>query len=112
MSEYVVPITTNYPKLRTTEVGAYDKKTKAGDANAAYRLYLNYAFADDNKRLGDSYYNRAFELEHPAALYSKALRMWSRQESPDLDSVEKLVRRAIEHYIEEEILNFVFFDDQ
>jgi len=83
-------------KLNAAEIRSCVKWTDSGDGAAAYALYSHYALGDYNDQLSRKYFKRALELEYPAALYMEAFMVWSRQESPDMDYVERLVRRAME----------------
>lgn len=91
-----VEVSLKRPELPRSEVRALKTRAEQGDANAAWELYVNYAFADYNESLSERFFNRAIELEHPSALYEKAFWIWTREEFPDIETVEALARRAIE----------------
>lgn len=94
--EEVVTVSLQSPKKSREDLRALKDRAARGDGEAAFTLWGYYALSvEGDARLAQRYFDRAVELEYPAALYNKAFSEWCRQPVPDIARVERMLRRAI-----------------
>ena len=70
-------------------------QAKAGNAEAAYRLYAHYSIGIGDGETGQKYFEQAVALEYPPALYAKAVHLWDGKKT-DVREVYALLKRALE----------------